>query len=544
MFLNFFKILRVYLILGLIFLNGSVFAQTPATLADYWAGNAKWEFDIKHNFNDPAWVFDSSAIKVVGTNWYLFRRVISTNAACPGGNQLGTQVMRSTDYGRTWTTPVSVIVPTVNTPWACAATDGDAFYDNVNNKWRLLFQCLGADSIWRGCYAEKAGSDPLGSFVPVVGNPVIQPGSLWSQICNTSSDDCYTLSGGANKIKDEGTFNIFRFDGTYFWISFHGFDGAKGYRGIAKTIDFKTFYAGGSNGGSGEATPNDSVVDSKDGSSWREVWQAGGNIGAGHAPIIQENSYYYMLAEIADRSLACTAGQNWDFGLFRSSSITATTWEQFPLGNPIIYSSKQIEQGTNSLPCNLQYAQIFKDTTNNFFYLKYFRNSTNPEYQGTYFYRLVKSTNILKNGDLWTADATGWNKTQSATNLAVYRYPNSSPDGTQFLAANCGQASCSNNSIYQDVDVSAYVGRTYRFGGQFSTFSGTGGISLVVWQLDNNFSPIRQDTINITPQSGIYTNTSSAVYTIVSGTKYLRYQFYLNSPSITYYADNMFLNLN
>lgn len=521
-------------------------AQVPATMADYWAGNAKWELVKKRNFNDPAWQFGASTIRVVGNEWYLFSRTNSPNSSCLGGDQLGTQVRKSSDRGETWTTPINVISPTPNTPWACAATDGDAVYDVSNNKWRFLFQCLGSGTgaRWKGCYAEKTGNDPMGAFT-IAQSPVIEPGALWNIICNTSSDDCFNQSGGANKIFDEGTFNIFRFDGTHYWISFHGTDGVRGYRGIAKTTNFLTYYAGGANGGTGEATPVDAILDKNDGNAWRETWQSPGNIGAGHAPIVQDGGYYYMLAEMADKNLGCTAGQKWDFGLFRSSSLSSTTWEQFPQGNPVIYSSTLVENGTTSLPCNLQYAQIYKDATTNVFYLKYFRSSIDWNFLGNYFYRLVKTSNILKNADLWMANGSYWNRIPvSPTNLAIYRYPNLSPDGTPVMAANCGQTPCApGQSIYQDVDVTAYRGRSFTFGGQFSAQSGSGSLSLAVFQLDASFNILQRNSIAINAVNGSYTNSTSPSFVISNGAKYLRYQIYLETP-LTYLADNMFINLN
>jgi hypothetical protein len=522
-------------------------AQMPATLADYWAGNAKWDFVAKRNFNDPSWQLDSSTVTVVGNDWYLFFRTVTKNDSCPGGVQLGTQVRKSSNRGGSWTASVTALAPVPGTAWACAATDGDAFYDAVNSKWRYLYQCLGADNVWRGCYAERAGSDPLGPFTPVAQNPVIQPKALWSQICNASTDDCVAqASGTINNVHDEGTFNIFRFDGTHFWLSFHGYDGTRGYRGIAKTANFLTYCAGGSTCGSGEATPSDAIIDKNDASSWREAWQGTGAIGAGHGQIILDGGYYYGLTEIADVNLACTAGQNWDFGLFRSNSLSSTTWQQFPLGNPVIYSSRQAESGSASLPCNLQYAQIFKDSATGYFYLKYYRQSTDWSYHGTYFYRLVKASNLLRNADLWMGDGSYWSRIPtSPTNIAVYRYPNLSPDGTPVLAANCGTASCNvGQSIYQDVDVTAYRGRSYTFGGQFSTTGGSGTLSLAVFQLDASFNVLQSNSVAISATGGSYTAALSTNFVISSGAKYLRYQFYMESPSVTYLADNMFLNLN
>lgn len=523
------------------------FAQAPATMADYWAGNAKWELTNKRALNTAEWEFESSTIRVVGNVWYLFSRTIQPHASCPQGVELGMQVRKSSNQGASWSSPVPVLVPSANAAQSCAATDGDAFYDAVNNKWRLLYQCLGTSGGWKGCYAEISGGDAtVGTVSYPLANPVIGPHALWDQICNISSDDCSVQAGGVKRVADEGTFNIFRFDGTHYWISFHGFDGVRGYRGIAKTANFVTYYAGGSNGGSGESTPADAIIDKNDASAWRESWNSGGPIGAGHGFIFQEGGYYYTLTEIADINLGCVAGQNWDFGLFRSNSLASTTWQQFPLGNPIIYSSKQIESGTTSEPCNVGYAQIYKDTATGYIYMKYYRSSRDWSYAGNYFYRLVKSTNLLKNADLWMADASYWGRLPaSPTNRAVYRYPNLSPDGTPVMAANCGSTSCSvGQSIYQDVDVTAYRGRTFNFGGQFSTTGGSATLSLVVFQLDASFNILQSHSIPVSVTYGSYTNAASGAFTISNSAKYLRYQYYMNSPSVTYLADNMFVNLN
>ena len=534
-------------VLGICLSASQLVMAQAATMQDYWSGNAQWEFERKRTFNEPDWQFDSSIMRVVGNDWYLFSRSIESKPGCPGDVALGVKVRKSSDRGASWTSPIVAINPASSPASVCAATDGDAYFDAAQNKWRFLYQCLNTSNVWAGCYAERAGSDPMGTFTPVAQNPVIQARSLWSQICNTRSDKCVAQAGGRS-VFDEGTFNIFRFDGSHFWISFHGYDGVNGYRGIAKTTDFLTYVAGGSNGGTGEATPSDAVLTKNDGATWREAWQ-GGNIGAGHGTIVEESGNYYMLAEMADKNLACTEGQNWDFGLFRSASLSSNTWAQFPAGNPVIYSSN--EGGANALPCNLQYAQIFKDNTTNTFYLRYYRSENNWANRGTYFFRLKKSSNILKNADLWMANGSNWTRLPaSPANLAVYRYASLSPDGTPILATNCGASTCApGQSIYQDVDVTAYRGRSYSFGGKFSTSGGSGSLNLVVWQLDAAYNVLQNNVIPLTASSGSFTDTTSNAgmsppLVISNQAKFLRYQFYLGSPSVTYLADNMFLNIN
>ncbi len=539
------RLIGIFALLASNLVSLSAFAATPATMADYWAGNAKWELAYKKDFgsNWPNWNFESSHITVVGTTWYIFSRTVTGNSSCTnnGGNQFGTAVQKSTDFGTTWTSPVAVLSPSASSAQTCAATDGSAFYDAANNKFRFLYQCLPAGGNWAGCYAEISGSDPtVGTVTYPYANPVIPARSLWNAICD-SGDDCHSQSNGPNAIYDEGTFDIFKFDGTNYWFSFHGFDGKRGYRGIATTSTFAP-YSFNTNGTGG--TPTDDILDMNDAATWRENW-VDGSIGFGASSTIEENGYYYSLAEAADNNLLCRDGQNWDLGLFRSSSLSSTNWQQYPLGNPIVYSSKLAESGSTSLPCNVQYGQFFRGG-DSYIYMKYYRNTTAWNYRGTYFYRLVKSSNLLKNADLWMADTSYWNRAPSTTpNYAVYRYPNLSPDGTQVLASNCGTAACNvGQSIYQDVDVTGLGGRSFNFGGQFSTTSGSGTISLAVFQLDASYNILQSHSIPITASAGSYTNSASGTFTISSGAKYLRYQYYMSTPSITFLADNMFINLN
>ena len=308
-------------------------SNQAATLAQYWSGEAQWKLERTWPEGGAS---GSSHIEVANGMWYEFIRYIdwdpNENGCTRFGVSLGINVRSSLNKGATWSEPVTVVAPIPNKPWTCAASDGDAYYDAVNNKWRLLFQCLsndqtGPSSKWMGCYAEREGADPMGAFIPVPQNPVINSGNLWSQICNTPQDDCSILAGGPGRVHDEGTFNIFRFDGLYYWVSFHGYDDVRGYRGIAKTTNFITWIAGSSLQG----LPADSIVDKNDLALWREWWDFPGAIGVGAGSILLDGGYYYSLTEGADHNLACTNGQHWDLGLFRSSSLTQTTWSSYRL---------------------------------------------------------------------------------------------------------------------------------------------------------------------------------------------------------------------
>jgi hypothetical protein len=543
------------LLLWLLAFHVNAIAQVPARLSDYWAGNAQWDLVSKWTQDQPkgATSNTSSKIRIVNNTWYLFQReIIATPTGC-NSSGIAVRVYSSTDKGLNWTAASSLsLAPTAGTDFSCMVTDGDAFYDAAANKWIALFQCLGNDAVWRGCYFERAGADPMGPFdyqLAARARAVITPGMLWSQICN----NYYSKCAGRN-VTDEGTFDIILKDSEgYFWVSFHGFSNPYGYRGLAKTKNFSSWFVGNSAYG----VPSDAILSPYDGQSWREAWAAGGPIGAGNSSTIEEDGLFYQLAEIPDINLGCVAGQHWDLGLFRTSSLASTQWEQFPLGNPIFYSSLATEpvagSGNVIRPCNTQYGQIFKDTSVNppVIYAKFGRETAvDPSHNGTFLYRLNKVSNLLKNGNLWMGDGYWYQRLPTGSampNLAVYRWPNMSPDGNQFLATNCsavGTGCASGSSFYQDIPATAYVGRTITYGGKFATSGGNGGNpSLALWQLDANYAPLKADTVVLSVPGTTYLGAVSQPITILPGTKILRYQFYHAVSTVTYFAGNMFVNL-
>jgi hypothetical protein len=446
----------------------------------------------------------------------------------------------STNKGITWSSPTDILVPTDGTDWACAATDGDAYYDSTHNKWHYLFQCMGTDMKWDVCHATRNGSDPKGLFT-VDPSPSFLEGQLWDSICDPG-DDCPGNTYG------EGTLDIFKYDGQFFWVSFHGYDNVKGYRGIAKTQDFLPGHWIVDNPAQG--VPNDTIFDYKDTLQWREQWDANGPIGGGHASIVHDQGYYYMVIEGADKNLACMAGQKWDVGLLRSASLTNKNWEQYPAGNPIIYSSTAPESNGQPMPCNASYASLFKDTDGTT-YLMHSRDSTDINYHGIYLYKLEQTGNLLRNGDLWMANIPGTLATPywqafpiGPTNLVTYRFPNGSSDGNQYLATNCGTnpAPCQpGQSVYQDIDVSSHRGAPFTFGGKFATDAGTGQLTLMIHQLDANYNIVAQSYVPLT--AGPLYASFSGSGTIHNNAKYARYQIYLHTSTVTFRADEMYLNV-
>jgi hypothetical protein len=512
-----------------------------AMLADYWAGHAAWKLVRKYTLANTGWPYGYGAgahITPAGHDWYLFGRKLQASAAagCSLTPALTTQVRKSSDKGVTWSAPVDLFSNDPGSPWECAATDGDAFYDAQLNLWHYQYQCLGVGTPWNGCHAQRVG-DPMGAFTAPHPNPSQPAGLLWKAICDQPSDDCSQLAGGVHKVFDEGTYNIFDRDPAgFYFVAFHGYDGVHGYRGVAKTQDFQTWVAGDAAAG----VPADAILDLKDAAPFREEWNPGGPIGMGAGSILHEAGYYYGISEVGDISLGCIAGQRWDWGMFRSATLTNTTWDQLPAGNPFLYSSDAPENAGKPFPCNPAYTRMFRDPETQEIYLHTTRESADPAFAGIYLYRLTPSTNVLPNGDLWTCHNGPWTVFPiGPTNLVTYRHPNDSSDGNCYLATNCGAASCAaGQSVYQDIPVGLLAGKKVRFGGSFATDAGTGALDIALLSLDAGGKILSSATLHTAPSPGY--KASEEMLTVDPGAVTLRYQLYLNSTE-TFRADEMFV---
>jgi hypothetical protein len=511
-------------------------SEAPATFADYWRGDARWAFERKLTAAELGQEGPQSGahMEVVGDRWYLFNRA-DRPGTCGTEARMGVQVRESADRGATWSAPVIVLDPAPGTPWACAATDGDAFYDEGSGKWIYLFQCKAEGGNWNGCYAERAGPSPMGPFRARAKNPVIRSGDLWGAICDPG-DDC-----GQRRVIDEGTFNIFDHAGGYFWISFHGFDGVHGYRGIAKTPDF----------GRGsfivdrpaEDVPADAFLDAGDARGFHEQWAPGGPIGAGAGTVVREGDRFYALNEFADISLRCTDGQNWDVGMFRSASTASVRWKPFPGGNPIVASSRAPEANGQSLGCNVLYPTLFRDPSTGSWYLMHGRGTTDRANNGLYIYRLVRDPSLLENGDFASGDTRGWTHLPvGVTNFDVPRLPNVSLDGTPYLTFNCGAPVCAPDaSVFQDVPINpGFAGRTFDYGGTLRTDGGDGTLTMAVHQLDATGVVIHTDALDLPIGPGFATHGAQG--TVLPGVWRLRYQLYPKTAQ-TFAADNLFLTV-
>jgi hypothetical protein len=342
-------------------------------------------------------------------------------------------------------------------------------------------------------------------------------------------------------VYDEGTFNIFFTDSQgYHYVSFHGFDDKRGYRGVAKTLDFANYIAGDSTQG----VAADAIFDRLDATGWRENWlsdaDSDGNIGPGAGSILFENGLFYQILEVADLDLRCTEGQTWDWGIMRSASLTNVTWEQFPQGNPIVYSPK--DPSDPNQKCTPSYARLFKDPDTNIIYM-HFTRGPNFATPAGYLYQLVHDTNLLDNADLWKCTTASWQTIPiGPTNLVVYRVPQNSSDGGCYLATNCGTSPCQpNQSIYQDVNVAGLGAQQISYGGKFAVDSGSGAsLGLAVFELDANYGIIASHSIDGSPTTS-YQQISST-FAMSDATKILRYQLYLNTTH-TFRADEMFMNV-
>jgi hypothetical protein len=512
----------------------------PPTLADLWTGRAS--LVLAHRWSaaglgqpEP---YSGAQLEIAGRDWYLFNRV-HPGATCAGRSiaQLGTQVRRSTDGGRSWSGPAPVVMPTPGTPWACAATDGSAVYDERGDRWRFLFQCLGDQPSWRGCYAERRGRDPMGPFTARP-QPAIEPGALWRRICDAPGDDCTRLAGGTGKITDEGTFDIFRADAGRWWVGFHGYDGTRSYRGIARTRDFT--HGGWEAGGAG-GTPPDAVIDADDAKGWRENWlpRRGGGpaepIGPGAGSIVREDGWYYQLAEVPDVALDCVAGQHWDLGLFRSRDLASSTWQQLPRGNPLVYSSDAPGPDGRSSMCNVLYPHLVRDENSGVTYVVHGRRSDDPEKDAIYVYRLAWEHDLLANGDFARGDAAGWETPSPATQRSVRRVPDESPDGTPYLAVNCGGQPCEGQTLRQDIRTDgSRGGEEVAFGGTFADAP----LTVRLWQLDAGGKAVTHTDVAVPAGAGEHAVRATA--TIDDRARTLRYELYLQDAA-TVRADRLFV---
>jgi len=528
--------------------------EKVGTLNNFWNGEAEWKFRNALTLGNTGWSYgymDGNHIEVVDGVWYMFSRKVLWGVKpsyCNINENLTIEVRKSTDQGFTWSQPVNLLENTPGTAWECIATDGDVYFDRETNTWHLLFQCVSRQSVWNGCYVKRQNYDPMGPFTQSTVNPVITPGSLFSKICDTPADDCTKLSEDSwlGKIYDEGTFAFVnqKINGFYY-VSFHGYDGVKGYRGLGKTKDFVNWIVGDSLKG----VPNDAIFDKYDSDLWSENWQ-GGSIGSGAADIVHEDGKYYMIIEAADMNLACTENQQWDWGMLRTNSLTSTKWNQLPQGNPFLYSSKTMDANGNNGGCRPGYATLTRDDLTGKYYLSVAIDFPNHQDLGVYIYELKLTGNQLKNADMWKCDKSNWKKITNDTNPTIFkvlRYPENSSDYNCYMEVSRTNSSgpITKNGIYQDVDISSLTGAEYivEFGAKIKVEHGTGKARFAIEVLDENKKVIMSlapNKLNL-PQD-VYGSYKDVVGSAKLSTraKYLRFKIFLESEE-TFRIDEAYL---
>jgi hypothetical protein len=314
------------------------------TLDSLWTSNAHFEPRLRNFLGNL-----SSLVAMDGA-WYAFTRQAPANSTPTCVNRLGsalqTMVSKSLDHGITWTTPIVAMAAKGTGPDGCMVGDGGMFFDAETNVWHGIYQCLAETGGWNLCHYSRSGSSPVGTFSADTNNPIVTGGQLWSQICSGPGKSC------PSTMIDEGTAQIIKKENGYFYVTFHGanYENGTGARGVARTLDFKNWETFGAD------LPGDALLSAKDCNPWSVNWNAGGCIGFGDASLIRSNGYNYILAEAADKSLGCTAGQNWFFGLMRSTSLSPSgTWDSYS-SNPFVIDLTAAPPG-----CALQYMTFVRD---------------------------------------------------------------------------------------------------------------------------------------------------------------------------------------
>jgi len=533
---NIFVTVFIFLVAGSILIASFVAIQTnlapsdssasifgpKASLSDYWNGNAEWKLANKYTlekYHDkwgPGYT-TYTTIDTYNNQWLFLSRIVEHgHEECSRGVKISLELRTSSDKGVTFSAPVTLINADKNTPWECGATEGSLFFNQRENTWYLLVGCLGRDGIGNGCLFTRK-NDLLGKFIPDPENPILKGGQLWSRICIEGSS-CKKLV--ENKpIIDEGTFEIVEYKAPYYYVMFHGYANPYGLRGMALTKDFKkwSIIENASN-------EQNSILTLSDIKDWRESWINNKPIGVGAGSILKEGKYYYLLLEGSDINLTCENGQHWDFGLYRTEKLGTTKWEQLPQGNPIYYSSVSYDPSQITLPCNVQYGELFKSDGE--VYMSIIRDGVEWKDRGVFVYKLEKTGNLLKNADLWKCDSSSWFTTadpDKSTSLVVYRRPELSSDANCYLATNCGADSCgTNQSIGQDINVKNL--KKINFGAKISKdWGGKGHGSLVLWELEPT---VKAHEIKINDLENNYKSYEKIVNISPQTTK-LRFQLYL-----------------
>jgi hypothetical protein len=329
-------------------------AHDEGLLGDFWQGKAHFEQVGEIALNKPPYNApqeDSGWVATMNGKWYLFDRdrLYPKPADCP---HVHTRIVvrESSDQGRTWSNPATVVASPGDSPAGdgCQILDGSSYFDRDTNTWHIIVQCMDTNFVgrWSLCHYSRVGVSPMGPFTADRLNPVVRNRSLWSQICQGEGKACDP--GNTN---GEGTPDIVEKKNGYYYVTFHGWDpkAVRSYRGVAKTRDFHDWIV------DGPELPNDAILAPEDCQNWTETC-----IGIGESTSLVTGGYQYMLAEAPNKSLLCTPGQDWVFGLVRAPRDTwpkwSGAWQEFS-SEPLLRPSWPGPQTS----CGLQYARWIHD---------------------------------------------------------------------------------------------------------------------------------------------------------------------------------------
>lgn len=400
------------------------------SLNDFWDGSATFQYVRQQKSpsaggGDTGGVFYNltAQVTVVGSTWYRFSReaVINEKNKCAPEAYSRMVLYKSTDQGSTWGSRTVVVEPTVGTDYKCGGTDGSVFFDEPNATWHALFQCTdgpGGTAPWGVCHASIKSSNPIGTWT-VDAKQSVSRGDI--------IEDLMALKGW----HDEGTPHIVEKANGYFYVTFHGYDGAsQGVRVIARTPDFKTW-----------------AVDTKaplfgpdDCGSWNVNWK-GKCKGGGWADMLADDGWYYMLIEGVDKNLACVHDQNWVFGLLRSKNLLSSNWQRLPDGPGILFNSAQLDRTGHTRPCGLQHGLIFR--SGNDVYLSVMHafdelsETDNDPKSARYYYKLEKGGPVasytFRHGDARTthnlSDSVSRGNLEAKVDNVVWQNPGVAMNG-------------------------------------------------------------------------------------------------------------------
>lgn len=333
-------------------------------------------FDKRNRFEKSGFVPGGNGwIVVHNKTWYHFDRKFSADAAtpdfCKNTGTLSIVVRKSNDKGQTWSDPQVVIANSAieTQDDACYVVDGTTFFDNSSQKWLTFSQCLGKiGAPWTMCLYEA--TDVAGPYVRHdIG---FKPGKLWTPICSGSGKSCPA------GVFDEGTPDHVYTKRGWHYFTFHGYDGQKGYRGIARTKDFIIWQT------EGPDLTNDALLTEADCQSWNP-----GCIGAGHSASLRSGDFIYQLWEGPTINLSCTDNQYWPFGLSRSFQFERSkNWETGPINPYLVPISNYL--------CGTQYARFVVDENELYMFYDYAESSGRNRTDKFYLYKWKQGAQIQK----------------------------------------------------------------------------------------------------------------------------------------------------